>query len=315
MEGPRALVTGGAGFVGSHLCDRLLDDGWQVTALDSLVTGRVANLTHLSDHPRFTFLEADVRDPVDWSGDCLFHLASRASPAAYDRARVDTLTTNAQGTLRMLEVARRTGARFVLASTSEVYGDPEQHPQREDYPGRVNPTGPRSCYDEGKRYAEALVAAAVHEWGIDARIARIFNTYGPRMDPEDGRVVVAFMQALIGGRPLPVFGDGRQTRSLCYVDDLVNGLIRLADRPGLAGEVINLGNPDERTILDLADLVQRIAGRTVGVEHRPALPDDPHRRSPDIAKARRLLDWAPQVTLEEGLRRTWEWYRVRPPQP
>ncbi len=275
------------------------------------MTGSEANVAHLAGNPRFSLIVGDVRDPLDWSGDLILNLASPASPPAYQRRRMLTLTTNAEGTRSMLELARRTGARFVQASTSEIYGDPEEHPQRETYPGRVNPLGPRSCYDEGKRYAEALVTAAAAEWGMDARIARIFNTYGPRMDPGDGRVVVTFIRCLIEGRPLTVFGDGSQTRSLCYVDDMVEGLVRLATGPDLAGEVLNLGNPDERTILELAEALQRIAGRRVGIELQALPEDDPSRRRPDISKAMRLLDWSPQVALEEGLRRTWEWYHDR----
>ncbi len=250
----------------------------------------------------------DIRHPVDWNGDLILNLASPASPPAYQRERMLTLTTNAEGTRNLLELARQTGARFLQASTSEVYGDPEEHPQRETYPGRVNPIGPRSCYDEGKRYAEALVVAAVAEWGIDARIARIFNTYGPRMDLGDGRVVVAFIGCLIEGLPLPVFGDGSQTRSLCYIEDMVEGLVRLAAGPGLAGEVFNLGNPDERTILELAEAVQQAAGRRAAIEYQELPHDDPTRRCPDITKAMERLGWAPQVPLEEGLKHTWDWY-------
>lgn len=304
-----ALVAGGAGFIGSHLCDRLLSDGWFVACLDSLVTGSVANVDHLIHNPLFSLRVGDVRHQVDWDGDLILNLASPASPPAYQRDRVLTLTTNAEGTRNLLDLARRTGARFVQASTSEVYGDPEEHPQRETYPGRVNPIGPRSCYDEGKRYAEALVVAAVAEWGVDARIARIFNTYGPRMDPRDGRVVVTFIERLIEGKPLPVFGAGSQTRSLCYVEDLVEGLLRLATAPGLAGEVFNLGNPDERTILELAEAVQRVAGRRGEIEFLALPQDDPTRRCPDITKAGETLGWSPRVPLEEGLRRTWDWYQ------
>lgn len=318
-EGPirphSALVAGGAGFIGSHLCDRLLSDGWSVTCLDSLVTGRAANIDHLASHQRFSMRIDDIRRPIDWDGELIMNLASPASPPAYQRERVLTLTTNAEGTRSLLDLARRTGARFVQASTSEVYGDPEEHPQRETYPGRVNPIGPRSCYDEGKRYAEALIVAAVAEWGVDARIARIFNTYGPRMDPRDGRVVVTFVGRLLEGLPLPVFGDGSQTRSLCYVEDMVDGLVRLAEAPGLAGEVFNLGNPDERTILELAEVVQRVAGRRAEIEFMALPEDDPTRRCPDITKATRLLGWSPQVALDEGLRRTWEWYRDRAQEP
>jgi nucleoside-diphosphate-sugar epimerase len=308
-------VAGGAGFIGSHLCERLLSDGWSVACLDSLVTGSAANVEHLIRNPLFSFRVCDIRHPANWDGDMIFNLASPASPPAYQRDRVLTLTTNAEGTRNLLELARRTGARFVQASTSEVYGDPEEHPQRETYPGRVNPIGPRSCYDEGKRYAEALVVAAVAEWGVDARIARIFNTYGPRMDPEDGRVVVTFIGRLIEGRPLPVFGDGSQTRSLCYVEDLVEGLLRLATAPDLAGEVFNLGSPDERTILELAEAVLRVAGRRAEIEFLALPQDDPTRRCPEISRARHLLGWSPQVALDEGLRRTWEWYRDRAEEP
>lgn len=308
-------MAGGAGFIGSHLCDRLLSDGWSVTCLDSLVTGSAANVDHLIRNPHFFFRAGDARHPVDWEGDLILNLASPASPPAYQRDRVLTLTTNAEGTRNLLELARRTGARFVQASTSEVYGDPEENPQRETYPGRVNPIGPRSCYDEGKRYAEALIVAVVAEWGVDARIARIFNTYGPRMDPGDGRVVVTFIERLIEGRPLPVFGDGSQTRSLCYVEDMVEGLLRLATAPGLAGQVFNLGNPDERTILELAEVVQHVAGRRAEIEFLALPEDDPTRRCPDITKAKHLLRWHPQVALDEGLRRTWEWYRDRAQEP
>ncbi len=310
-----ALVAGGAGFIGSHLCERLLRDGWLVTALDSLVTGHAANLSHLAADPGFSFRVGDVREPLEWEGDLILNLASPASPAAYQRARVLTLTTNAEGTRNLLDLARRTGAAFLLASTSEVYGDPEEHPQRESYWGRVSPVGPRSCYDESKRYAEALVVAAVAEWGVDARVARIFNTYGPRMDPDDGRVVVTFMMRLLEGRPLPIFGDGQQTRSLCYVDDMVDGLVRLAVGPGLSGSVVNLGNPDERTILDVAEAVQRVAGLRVGVVNHPLPQDDPTRRCPDISRAKALLGWSPRVALDEGLRQTWKWYRDRAKAP
>lgn len=304
----RALVSGGAGFIGSHLCDALVASGWHVTVVDDLSTGRRENIASLLSHHRFAFIHSDIRRPIAWTGDLVFHLASPASPVAYSKARLETLTINAHGTLQMLELARRTGARLVLASTSEVYGDPEEHPQRETYAGRVDPLGPRACYDEGKRYAEALVVAAVHEWGLDARIARIFNTYGPRMQPDDGRVVVSFITALLEGRPLRIYGDGLQTRSLCYIADLVGGLIRLAEVPGLAGEAVNLGNPDERTVLQIADAVQRAAGRTARLVHLPPQPGDPQRRRPDITKAQRLLGWTPAISLEDGLRHTWQWY-------
>jgi nucleoside-diphosphate-sugar epimerase len=308
---PRVLVAGGAGFIGSHLCERLLSLGWHVTCVDALSTGRLESVGHLVDHPRFVFLHRDVRDDLSWSGDLIANLASPASPARYMEARVHTLTTNAEGTRRLLDLARRNGARYVQASTSEVYGDPEEHPQSESYVGHVNPIGPRSCYDEGKRYAEALVVAAVAEWDVDARIGRIFNTCGPRMDSNDGRLVVTFVHQLLENQPLTVFGDGRQTRSLCYVDDMVEGLIRLGTYDGLAGTVVNLGNPDERSVLEIAEVLQRIAGREVGIRFLPLPIDDPQRRCPNVDRARRLLGWEPRVSVEECLRRTWEWYNTR----
>lgn len=305
----RVLVTGGAGFIGSHLCEALLLDGYRVVAVDNLVTGRIENLRSLLSHPRFQFLQLDVTEEFDLPVDAIYHLASPASPVGYRRHPIQTLLVNSLGTYRVLELARRYRARFLFASTSEVYGDPLVHPQPESYFGNVNPVGLRSCYDEGKRFGEALTMEYVREYGMDARIARIFNTYGPRMDPNDGRVVPNFIKSVLTGRPIEIFGDGSQTRSLCYVSDMVRGLRLTLERDGLSGAVINLGNPDERSVLELAELIQRLVGVSVPVIFRPARPDDPARRCPDITRARTLLGWEPLVTLEDGMRATIEYFR------
>ncbi len=306
----RLLITGAAGFLGSHLCDRFLREGWQVLGVDSFLTGAQRNLAHLRDHPRFRFSEHDVTRPVFVNGpvDLVLHFASPASPRDYLRHPIHTLKVHGPGALHTLGLAKANGARYVLASTSEVYGDPEVHPQSESYWGHVNPIGPRSVYDEAKRYAEALAMAYYRLHGIDVRIARIFNTYGPRMRSEDGRVIPEFIARALRGEPLPVQGDGRQTRSFCYVDDLVEGIYRLATRDGLAGEVVNLGNPDEFTILELADLVRAIVGKELPLTFRPLPEDDPQRRRPDIGKARSRLGWSPGVPLKAGLARTIEWF-------
>ncbi len=305
----RVLVTGGAGFIGSHLCEALLADGFEVIAVDNLLTGRIENIQHLLGHPRFQFVQQDVTEPIEYEVDAIYHLASPASPVGYRRYPIQTLVVNSLGTLRLLELARRTRARFLFASTSEVYGDPLVHPQPEDYNGNVNPIGPRSCYDEGKRFGEALTMEFVREYGVDARIARIFNTYGPRMDPHDGRVVPNFIVRALSGEPLEIFGDGLQTRSLCYVSDMVCGLRLVMERDQLAGTVFNLGNPDERTVLELAELVQRLTGRSVPLVFRPPRPDDPIRRCPDITRAKNLLGWEPRVSLEHGMRNTIRYFR------
>jgi len=305
----RILVTGGAGFIGSHLCESLLLDGYQVIAVDSLLTGRLDNIRHLLTHPFFRFIEQDVTQGIDIEADAIFHLASPASPVGYRQYPIETLLVNSVGTYHLLELARRVRARFVFASTSEVYGDPLIHPQREDYFGNVNPIGPRSCYDEGKRFGEALTMEFVRSFGVDARIARIFNTYGPRMDPADGRVVPNFIVHALTGEPIEIFGDGIQTRSLCYISDMVRGLRLLMERDGLAGTVINLGNPDERTILELAYLVRELTGNPVPIVFRPARPDDPGRRCPDISRARAVLGWEPRVPVEEGLRMTIDYFQ------
>jgi nucleoside-diphosphate-sugar epimerase len=310
----RYVVTGGAGFVGSHLCERLLREGADVLCIDNLITGFAENLvTHRRDR-RFTFLLADVTQPfvVEGPVDGIYHLASPASPRGYLRKPLETALVNSIGTNRVLELAATTGARFLLASTSEAYGDPLVHPQSEDYWGNVNPNGIRSCYDEGKRFAEALSMVYFRESGVDARIVRIFNTYGPRSDPDDGRLVPNFITQALAGRPITVYGDGRQTRSLCYVSDLVDGLIRMMTSPTTGGRVINLGNPDERTVLELAEMIKQLAGSSSPIELvEPISADDPQRRCPDISRARQELGWEPKVGLEAGLRETLAWFRAR----
>ena len=308
----RIVVSGAAGFIGSHLCDRLVEEGHEVIALDNLLTGSRANLAHLEGRPGFRFLLHDVCRPLELDSpvDAVLHLASPASPKDYLEHPIETLDAGSRGTREMLELARRSKALFLLASTSECYGDPEVHPQPETYWGHVNPVGPRSCYDEAKRFAEALTMAYHRAYGVRTRIARIFNTYGPRMKLEDGRVVPAFLDQALRGAPLTVYGDGSQTRSFCYVSDLIEGLRRLmdCDDPG----PVNLGNPQEITVLEFARRILELTGSQSGIEFRPLPQDDPKRRRPDISKARRLLGWEPRVSLEEGLRLTIAWFRERP---
>lgn len=304
------LISGAAGFIGSHLCDRLLAEGHSVTALDNLITGSRRNIEHLTGDSRFGFLLVDVTEPVqlDRPVDFVLHLASPASPVHYLSHPVATLLAGSVGTRNLLELARRNGARFLLASTSECYGDPLEHPQRETYWGHVNPVGPRSCYDESKRFAEALTIAYHRAYGLATHIVRIFNTYGPRMQAGDGRMVPAFITQALRGEPLTVNGDGLQTRSLCYVDDLVDGIRRLLDTE--ERYPVNLGNPEEITVLDFARMVLRLTGSPSPIHHRPLPEDDPRRRCPDISKARRLLGWAPTTPLEEGLARTIDYFRA-----
>jgi dTDP-glucose 4,6-dehydratase len=304
------VVTGAAGFIGSHLCDRFLTEGRHVLAIDNLLTGAARNLGHLAGGAGFRFLRHDVTMPfvVDDPVDLVLHFASPASPRDYLRHPVDTLKVQAVGTLHMLGLAQAHRARFVLASTSEVYGDPAVHPQPESYWGHVNPVGPRSVYDEAKRFAEALTMAYHRAHGLDARIVRIFNTYGPRMRADDGRVIPEFITSALSGGPLPVQGDGRQTRSFCFVEDLVEGVFRIATREGLAGEIFNLGNPEEVTILELAEIVTALIGVPLGTTHRPLPQDDPARRRPDIRKAQARLGWTPAVALRGGLQTTIEWF-------
>lgn len=305
----RILVSGGAGFVPSHLCDLLLARGHEVVALDNFVTGHRRNLATLEAHPGFSFVQADVSRelPVEGRFDRIYHMASPASPIDYVELPFETLYAGSDGTRLLLERARNDGARFLLASTSEVYGDPAIHPQVEDYWGNVNPIGVRSVYDEAKRYAEALSMAFARYHQVEVRIVRIFNTYGPRMRPNDGRVMPAFCSQALRGEPLTVFGDGLQTRSFCYVSDLVEGISRLMES-GL-GTPCNVGNPHEMTMLQLAEYINRFTGNTAGIVHRPLPKDDPTRRKPDITLARARLGWEPQVDFEEGVSRTVAYFR------
>ncbi len=309
---PRSVVTGGAGFLGSHLCERLLSEGHGVVAIDNFLTGTPANVKAFKKHPKFTLVRHDVTEEIHIPGkvDFVLHFASAASPTDYAKFGIQTLKANALGTHKTLGLAKAKKARYVLASTSEVYGDPEVNPQPESYWGHVDPVGPRSVYDEGKRFAEAMAMAYHHRHGMDVRIARLFNTYGPRLRLDDGRVIPNFIGEVLRGEPLTVYGDGRQTRSFCYVDDTIEGVWRLLVADRVEGPV-NLGNPDERSVNDIAHLVQKIAGRHVGVVHHPLPPGDPKVRCPDITKARALLGWEPKVSLEDGLRRTIDTFRER----
>ncbi len=304
----RALVTGAAGFIGSHLCEYLLDRGFAVVGMDNLLTGDVANIEHLTGRD-FVFVKHDVTNyihlegPVDW----IFHFASPASPIDYLKVPIQTLKVGSLGTHNALGLAKAKGARFLLASTSEVYGDPLEHPQRESYWGNVNPVGPRGVYDEAKRFAEAMTMAYHRVHGVATRIVRIFNTYGPRMRVEDGRAIPAFLSQALRGEDVTVFGDGSQTRSLCYVSDLVEGLFRLMGSQAV--EPVNLGNPNEMTIRQLAERILALTGSSSRVVYRPLPVDDPKVRQPDISKARTLLGWEPQVPLDAGLERTIEYFR------
>jgi UDP-glucuronate decarboxylase len=309
----RILVTGGAGFIGSHLCERLLGAGHDVICLDNYFTGTKENVAHLRDSRRFELVRHDVTEPILLEVDQIYNLACPASPVHYQYNPVKTIKTSVMGTLNALGLAKRVKARILQASTSEVYGDPEQHPQTEAYWGHVNPIGIRSCYDEGKRVAETLMMDYHRQNGVDIRIARIFNTYGPRMAEHDGRVVSNFIVQALRGEELTVFGDGSQTRSFCYVDDLVEGLIRLMGTDGLTGPV-NLGNPAEHTIRQFAERILAMTGSRARIVTRPLPQDDPRQRQPDISLARARLGWEPRVDLEAGLRRTVEYFagRIRP---
>ena len=304
----RVVITGGAGFVGSHICDALVGRGDTVVCVDNLLTGRRENITQLLDHERFTFIDSDVVHaiPVDGAVDLVMHLASPASPPEYLRLPFETLDVSSIGTRRALDLALANDARFFVASTSEVYGDPEVHPQVEEYWGNVNPIGPRSVYDEAKRFAETLTMAYHRYHGLSVGIARIFNTYGPRLRPSDGRVVSNFLVQAMNGQPLTMYGDGTQTRSFCYVADEVRGLIALADSRETGP--INIGNPGEFTMLELAEVVIEITGSSSTIVFEPLPADDPTRRRPDISKAKSLLGWEPTVDLREGLRLTYESY-------
>jgi UDP-glucuronate decarboxylase len=296
----RILVTGGAGFIGSHLCDRLIADGHEVICLDNFFTGRRENVLHLLDHPNFELLRHDVIEPILLEVDQIYNLACPASPIHYQFNPVKTVKTNVMGTLNMLGLAKRVHARILQASTSEVYGDPLEHPQTESYWGHVNPIGVRSCYDEGKRLAETLMMDYHRQNQVDIRIARIFNTYGPRMLEDDGRVVSNFIVQALRGEAITIYGDGGQTRAFCFIDDLVDGLVRLMNSEGLF-EPVNLGNPVEFTIIELAESVRALCKSQAEIKHEPLPSDDPRQRKPDIARAKQLLDWQPAIPLSEGL--------------
>ena len=312
-----AVVAGGAGFLGSHLCERLLDDGYRVYCVDNLHTGRVENIEHLLDEPRFVFMEHDIRRPLPVMGDLveIYNLACPASPPHYQKRPIDTAMTSVVGTLSLLELAASCGARLLLTSTSEIYGDPEVHPQPESYRGSVNPIGPRACYDEGKRLAETLCYDFVRQRGTDVRVARVFNTYGPHMREDDGRIITNLVSQALRGEPMTIYGTGRQTRSFCYVTDLIDGLLRLMRHPARVEGPVNLGNPEELSIIEVAELIGRLTGCKVTLEHLSLPKDDPRRRRPDISLAQSLLDWRPRVPLEQGLRATIGWFeeRLAPP--
>ena len=309
MDGKRALVTGGAGFIGSHLCERLLDDGYDVLCVDNFYSSTRRNIQHLRDNPRFEVLRHDVTFPLFVEVDEIFHLACPASPIYYQRDPVQTTKTAVHGSINMLGLAKRTKAKILLTSTSEVYGDPQVHPQSEDYWGNVNPIGPRACYDEGKRAAETLFFDYRRQHDLRIKVVRIFNTYGPRMHPQDGRVVSNFIMSALSGVPLTVYGNGEQTRSFCYIDDLVEGLIRMMATEHEVTGPINLGNPGEFTMAELADEVVRVVGVDPGRVSLPLPQDDPVRRQPDISRARSILGWEPAIMLPEGLERTVAHFR------
>ncbi|MFY9232452.1 MAG: UDP-glucuronic acid decarboxylase family protein [Candidatus Nanopelagicales bacterium] len=306
----RALVTGGAGFIGSHLCERLLNDGYDVLCVDNYYSSTKDNIAHLLDNPRFEVIRHDVTFPLYVEVDEIYHLACPASPIHYQRDPVQTTKTAVHGSINMLGLAKRTGAKILTTSTSEVYGDPAVHPQQEDYWGNVNPIGPRACYDEGKRAAETLFFDYHRQHGLKIKVARLFNTYGPRMHPHDGRVVSNFVVAALSDRPLPVYGEGTQTRSFQYIDDLIEGLLALMHSPDEVTGPINLGNPGEFTIVELANLVIEQTGSSGGIEYLPLPQDDPVRRQPDITRAKQVLGWEPTIPLADGLARTIEYFRT-----
>ncbi len=308
----RVLVTGGAGFIGSHLCERLLKDGHEVICLDNYFTGRKENVTHLLNNPRFELIRHDIIQPILLEVDQIYNLACPASPIHYQHNPVKTVKTNVMGAINMLGLAKRVKARILQASTSEIYGDPKVHPQTEDYWGNVNPIGPRSCYDEGKRLAETLFMDYHRQNRVDTRIARIFNCYGPRMLENDGRVVSNFIVQALRGRELTIYGDGSQTRSFCYIDDMVEGLIKLMNTEAEDIHLpVNLGNPEEFTIKELALEISKILNRKINITYLPLPPDDPKQRRPDITRAKRLLGWTPKVCLTEGLKKTIEYFEQK----
>jgi nucleoside-diphosphate-sugar epimerase len=322
------LITGGAGLIGSHLCDLLVND-YSITCVDNFITGNKKNIEHLIEHPNFTFIEADASMPPssylstetrdlspitpspqpETRYSYIFHLASPASPVGYQQNPIETYKVNAFGTHHLLEFAKETGARFLYASTSEVYGDPEVHPQPETYWGNVNPNGPRSCYDESKRFGEMACMTFCRKFNLDVRVVRIFNTYGPRNDPNDGRVVPSFIMNALQNKPIEVYGDGNQTRSFCYVTDLVEGIGKTMFADNQAGLVVNLGNPHEFRILEFANLVKQMTKSNSEIEYKPLPQDDPKQRQPDISKAKSILNWEPKISIEEGLKPTIEYFK------
>lgn len=304
----KIVVTGGAGFIGSHLCTRLLDEGHSVLCVDNFITGSERNIAPLRNDPNFSFLYQDVTRPCEFTADAIFHLASPASPVGYMDHPIETILVNSQGTYQMLEQAKSQNALFLVASTSEAYGDPLVHPQREDYWGNVNPIGPRACYDESKRLGETLTMEYYRQYTLNARIVRIFNTYGSNSQIHDGRMIPNFITQALRNEPLTIYGDGSITRSICYVSDLVEGLMRAMFKPCTAGEVFNLGNTEEHTVLEYAQIIIRLCEASSSIIFEPNRVDDPERRRPDISKARSVLGWEPQVSIEAGLRRTIEWF-------
>lgn len=320
----RVLVTGGAGFLGSHLCDYLIKKGYFVYCLDNLISGSKKNTKHLTDNPNFKFVQHDIisslnnitiEQPARPAGgfnnlSYIFHLASPASPVDYQNYPEETALTNSIGTHNLLKLAVKNKAKFLMASTSEIYGDPEQHPQKETYRGNSNTFGPRSCYDGSKRFAETLVYIFIHKYNLDARVIRIFNTYGPRMQKNDGRVVSNFINQALAGEPLTIYGKGEQTRSFCYVSDLIEGIYKAMFEKNTKSEVFNLGNPGEYTVMELANKIIKLTGSKSKIIYKPLPKDDPTRRRPDITKAKEVLDWEPKVKLDEGLKKTIEYYKT-----
>ena len=307
----KIIVTGGAGFIGSNLCARLLDEGHSVLCVDNLLTGSTQNILPLRSHPRFTFLQHDITQPFTCEAEAIFHLASPASPVGYLDHPIETILVNSQGTHQMLEMARKQQAMFLVSSTSEVYGDPLVHPQNEDYWGNVNPIGPRACYDESKRLSETFTMEYYRQFQVNARIVRIFNTYGPNSQINDGRMIPNFITQALKNEPLTIYGDGSKTRSICYVSDLVEGLLAAMFKPNTAGEVFNLGNTTELTVLEFAQLIIQFCNASSQILFEPCRIDDPERRRPNITKAKQILGWQPKVSMEEGLQHTIKWFSKR----
>ena len=311
MKKTRVVITGGAGFVGSNLCQKFLSENWKVVAIDNSITGTKQNLKDFLNDPDFEFVQADITKPIRFSGDInlVLHFASLASPIRYFKYPVETLRAGSDGTFNTLELAKSKGARYLVASSSEVYGDPKEYPQNEEYWGNVNSIGPRSMYDESKRFAEAVVMAYHRAFNLDTRIVRLFNSYGPKMKIDDGRVVAAFIARALSDKPIAIYGDGTQTRSLCYVEDTVEGIYSVSEVSNLNGEVFNIGNPDEREILELANIIVEFTASQHGIEYLPARDEDPQRRCPEINKITKYTGWEPKIALREGVEKTIKYYR------